>query len=153
MDKHCNTYNWAEQLFLCVQPCLRVWVAAGTWARTMWFIQGLFLSKPPSIYSVLTLVLMRRKGLTYIYHFNCCENLDNLLTNTRTRLPALPASLVHTNWNRHFGWEFFIFLQCIWRVQRSVTAGTAIVSEAQNTSACARSLLARRGLAPSLVRV
>lgn len=88
-----HTATPTTELSSFLQPCPCVWVAAGTWARTMWFIQGLFLSKPPSIYSVLTLVLMRRKGLTYIYHLNCCENLDNLLTNIRTRLSALPDSL------------------------------------------------------------
>lgn len=122
------------------------------WHRTVWFIQGLFLSKPQSVSSVLTLVLMMRKGLTYIHHLNCCENLRNLLTNTRTRF-LLCQPLPPSPKPKYALWSGMYFLSCVRQYREVEQQARRIVSEARNASACARSLLARRGLTPSLVRV
>lgn len=130
--------------FLCVQVCLYVWVGAGTWAWTMWFIPGFFFSKPQSIHSALTLVLMRRQGLTYIHHLYCYENPCKILTNTKTRLPALPPTLPPEP--KYPLWSGNDFLQRVWWYREVEQWALWLVSKAQITSACARSVLARRGL-------
>lgn len=145
---HVDTYDWAEQLFLCV--CNRAYVSGSLLAHEpeqCGLSRASFsLSHRPSIPCWPWCLWGGRAWPT-----------STTLTAARTSAISWqtqgpePPPFTRIEIRTEIG--FIYFLQCVRRYTEVEQHAWRIVSEAQNASACARSLLARRGLAPSLVRV